>query len=137
MYRPAMLVALIVLTACATTQTTPYSTRPAKASAADVEVFTDAPPSKEYEEIGVIEVSQRGLPTGYGDLVVRARNEAAKMGADAIIVTRIPKKSKELMETGSRGKNGSKSVTVVEKEEPRITVKAIAWKRAPSAEREP
>ena len=132
MYRPPIVLALITLVACVTTRATPYSTLPVKASAEEVEVFTDTPPSRDYEEIGLIEVEQPGLVSNYGDLVLRARREAAKMGADAIIVTRNPRKSKELMATGSREKNGSKSVTVIEKEVPRIMVKAIVWKHSPA-----
>lgn len=132
MYRPPIVLALITLAACVTTRATPYSAQPVKASAEDVEVFTDTPPSRDYEEVGLIEVEQPGLASNYGDLVLRARREAAKMGADAIIVTRNPKKSKELMETGSREKNGGRSLTVIEKEVPRIMVKAIVWKGPPT-----
>jgi hypothetical protein len=126
MRRNLILAALIAATACATSKVTPFSTRPAKETADEVEVFTDATPDRPYEEIGLIEVDQ-ALATGYGDLVIRARQDAAQLGADAIIVTRAPKKTKELIETG-RDKHGNRSTTVVEKEEPRILVRAIVWK---------
>jgi hypothetical protein len=132
MLRHLTLVALTtMLAACASTQanTTPYTRLPAKASAEEVEVFTDATPDRAFQEIGLIEVKNFGIG-GYGQLVMRAREEAAQLGADAIIVKRTPVKKKEMIAT-TKGKNKSDrrtNVQTVEKTEPRITVRAIAWK---------
>jgi hypothetical protein len=107
-----------------------------KASAEQVEVFTDAKPDRPYEEIGTIEVSASELSNSrYGDLIQRARRRAAEMGADAIIVIRDPqtrttgvayvppqKRKYGQLVTGS-------SRTV---ETPRIQVAALVWKGSAS-----
>ena len=128
----AGLVASGSLAACARTRasTTAYKRLPPKASAADVQVFADGRPSRAYEELGLIEVSKLGLRGGYGRLIERAREEAAKMGADAILVTR----EKRETTTTSGGvtapdKRGNQAInsTSTTFEEPRVTVTAIAW----------
>jgi hypothetical protein len=120
------------LGACATPRasTTAYKTLPAKASPADVQVFTDGRPSRAYEELGLIEVSKFGR-ADYGRLIARAREEAAKMGADAILVTR----EKDVVSTNTTGgvsapdKRGGRTVnsSTTTLERPRVTVTAIAW----------
>jgi putative intracellular protease/amidase len=120
------------LGACATPRasTTAYKTLPAKASPADVQVFADARPSRAYEEIGLIEVSKFGK-VDYGRLIARAREEAAKIGADAILVTR----ENQVVSTNTTGgvsgptKRGGRTVnsSTTTLERPRVTVTAIAW----------
>ena len=128
----AGLVASGSLGACATPRasTTAYRTLPPKASPADVQVFTDGRPSRAYEELGLIEVSKFGR-VDYGRLIERAREEAAKIGADAILVTR----DKEVVSTNTTGgvnkpdKRGNRTVnsstTTLERQ--RVTVTAITW----------
>jgi hypothetical protein len=120
------------LGACATPRasTTAYRTLPAKASPAEVQVFTDGRPSRAFEEIGLIEVSKFGR-VDYGQLIARAREEAAKIGADAILVTR----EKDVVSTNTSGgvsgpdKRGRRTVnsstTTLDRQ--RVTVTAIAW----------
>jgi hypothetical protein len=95
-------------------------------------VFTEAAPDRPYLEIGAIEVSAAELGNSrYGDLIQRARQRAAEMGADAIIVTRDPKSHT----TGfaylppSKKKHGQVvSATSRTEETPPIQEAAIAWK---------
>jgi hypothetical protein len=123
---------LLAAVGCAVTNatTTPYRQLPPTA-VGDVAVFTDAPSDRPYEEIGLIEVQKLGITGGYGQLIERARLEAAKMGADAIIVTRTPDKHSTTIanETG-RNRRGQRNIvaTTTEHEDPRITVSAIVWK---------
>src|SRR5215208_8522326 len=120
MLRALTLAAALALTAaCASTQasSTPYQQRPPRHSADDVAVFTDTKPDRAYEEIGLIEVKKLGIGGGYGKLILRAREEAARMGADAIIVTRTPKTTENTVGTvsdarGRRGRRGGKDVVV-------------------------
>jgi hypothetical protein len=129
--------AFVILTlafgACApSTHSTAFQQMAPKASPADVAVFTEAAPDRPYLEIGAIEVSAAELGNSrYGDLIQRARQRAAEMGADAIIVTRDPKAHT----TGfaylppSKKKHGQLiSATSRTDETPRIQVAAIAWK---------
>lgn len=120
------------LGACASTRasTTAYKTLPAKASPADVQVFTDGRPSRAYEELGLIEVSKLGLRGGYGRLIERAREEAAKMGADAILVTREKRETTTTSGAiNAPDKRGNRTVSSTSStiEQPRVTVTAIAW----------
>jgi hypothetical protein len=120
------------LGACATPRasTTAYRTLPAKASPAEVQVFTDGRPSRAFEEVGLIEVSKFGK-VDYGQLIARAREEAAKIGADAILVTR----EKDVVSTNTSGgvsgpnRRGGRTVnsSTTTLERPRVTVTAIAW----------
>jgi hypothetical protein len=111
--------------------TTAYRTLPAKASPAEVQVFTDGRPSRAYEELGLIEVSKFGR-ADYGRLIARAREEAARIGADAILVTR----EKDVVSTNTTGgvsgpnKRGGRTVnsSTTTLERPRVTVTAIVWK---------
>jgi hypothetical protein len=128
----AGLIAGGALGACAGTRasTTAYQTRPAKASPADVQVFTDGRPSRPYEELGLVEVRRTGLTGGYGQLIERARAEAAKMGADAILVTREKRETTNTSGAVSGpNKRGTRTVTSTTSttEQPRVTVTAIVW----------
>jgi hypothetical protein len=123
----------LALAACApSTHSTAFRQVAPKASAEQVEVFTEGVPERPYEELGVIEVAASELSNSrYGDLIQRARVRAAEMGADAIVVTRDPathttgfayvppqkKKTGQLVSATSR--------TI---ETPRIQVTAVAWK---------
>jgi hypothetical protein len=117
---------------CASTRAsaTAYRRLPPKASAADVQVFADGRPAREYEELGLIEVSKFGR-ADYGRLIARAREEAAKIGADAILVTR----ENQVVSTNTTGgvsgpnKRGGRTVnsSTTTLERPRVTVTAIAW----------
>ena len=109
---------------------TVYRTLPPKASVADVQVFTDGRPSRAFQELGLIEVSKFGR-ADYGRLIERAREEAAKIGADAILVTR----EKDVVSTNTTGgvsapdKRGGRTVnsSTTTLERPRVTVTAIVW----------
>jgi hypothetical protein len=123
----------MALVACApSTHSTAFRQVAPKASAEQVEIFTEGPPEQPYEELGVIEVSASELSNSrYGDLIQRARVRAAEMGADAIIVTRDP----ATRTTGfayvppQKKKTGQLvSATSRTRETPRIQVTAIAWK---------
>jgi hypothetical protein len=129
----AGLIAGGALGACAKPRasTTAYRTLPPKASPAEVQVFTDGRPSRAFEEIGLIEVSKFGK-VDYGRLIERAREEAAGIGADAILVTR----EKDVVSTNTSGgvsgpdKRGRRTVnsstTTLDRQ--RVTVSAIVWK---------
>jgi hypothetical protein len=119
------------LIACAPrATTTAYRTLPPKASPADVQIFADGRPTRAYEELGLIEVSKFGSDD-YGQLIERAREEAAKIGADAILVTR----AKEVVSTNTSGglsgpdKRGGRTVnsSTSTLERQRVTVTAIVW----------
>ncbi len=137
MTRPSIAAAAAALTlalgACApSTHATAFRQVAPKASAEQVEVFTDAKPDHPYEEIGTIEVSASELSNSrYGDLIQRARQRAAEMGADAIIVTRNPQSHTNVAayvpaQKGSHGRVVSGSAHTIET--PRVEVAAIAWK---------
>lgn len=77
--------------ACVRTRatSTAYRALPPK-DVREVQVFTDVAPTRPFEELGLIEVSKFGVGDSYGPLIARAREEAARMGADAIVVVRDP-----------------------------------------------
>jgi hypothetical protein len=125
-----------IIVACAPiTSATTYKTLPPKSSADEVEVFTDVRPDRPHEELGVIDVKSMGLSlkSDYGKLILEARQRAAQMGADAIIVSRHPVETTTT--TGNvtpRKKNkggGSYVESTSMNETARISVVAISWKR--------
>ena len=129
-----LLTAIAISCVAPATSATSYKALPPKASAADVEVFTDVRPDRPHEELGVIDVKQGLLAfkADYGMLILAARQRAAQMGADAIVVTRRP--LEHTTTTGDVSKRkGKKGETYVEStstsETARISVVAIAWKR--------
>jgi hypothetical protein len=139
MTRSTLLALAVTLGACApSTHATAFRQVAPKASAEDVEVFTEVKPDRSFEEIGVIEITASELSDSkYGDLIQRARVRAAEMGADAIVVTRDPKSRS----TGfayvprQRQKSGQLvSATSRTVETPRIQVAAIVWKTDSSSE---
>jgi hypothetical protein len=108
----------------------------ANASADSVQVFTDVRPERAHEELGVIDVksSPLALKSDCGQLVLEARQRAAQMGADAIIVTRRP--VEHTTTTGNitprkKNKGGTYTESTSTSETARISVVAIAWKNAP------
>ena len=134
------LVVLTTLAACTTpvTNATSYKALPAKASANDVQVFTDFRPERPHEELGVIEVkaSPLALKSDYGQLILEARQRAAAMGADAIIVTRRPVEHTTTTGTVTprkKNKGGTYTESSSTSETARISVVAIAWKDAPES----
>lgn len=96
-----------------------------------VEVYTDQHPSRKYRELGTIELTASELSDdGYGDLIARARRQAAKMGGDAILVRREPRQRMGAMAViPARRRRGvtvaSGTARVVET--PRIVVAVVAW----------
>lgn len=127
---PTVLLAAI---ACApSTHSTAFRQVAPKASAEQVEVFTEGMPKRSYEEVGVIEVSASELSNArYGDLIERARIRAAEMGADAIIVTRDPSsRSMGFAYVPEQHKKGGQLVSGTARtiETPRIQVSAVVWK---------
>lgn len=137
--RAMWLLAVAAIVACVppSANSTSYKTLPPKASADSVQVFTDVQPDRPHEELGVIDVksSPLALKSDYGQLILEARQRAAQMGADAIIVTRRP--IERTTTTGSvtpRKKNkggGTYTESTSTSETARISVVAIAWKDAP------
>ena len=137
--RAVYLVALAAIVACVppSTNATSYKTLPPKASADAVQVFTDVRPDRPHEELGVIDVkpSPLALKSDYGQLILEARQRAAQMGADAIIVTRRP--IEHTTTTGNvtpHKKNkggGTYNESTSTSETARISVVAIAWKNTP------
>ena len=133
------LAALTTLAACTTpiASATSYKALPPKASADAVQVFTDVRPDRPHEELGVIDVksSPLALKSDYGQLILEARQRAAAMGADAIIVTRRPVEHTTTTGTATARKNGKHGGTYTEStstsETARISVVAIAWKTTP------
>jgi hypothetical protein len=130
----ALLTPIIVACAPITSATT-YKTLPPKSSADEVEVFTDVRPGRPHEELGVIDVKSMGLSlkSDYGKLILEARQRAAQMGADAIIVSRHPVET--ITTTGNvtprkKNKGGGSYVESTSTNDPaRISVVAISWKR--------
>ena len=123
----------LAASSCApSTHATAYRQVAPKASADQVEVFTESAPERPYQEVGTIEVAANELSnTRYGDLIERARTRAAEMGADAIIVTRDPAQRTTGLayvppakkKTGQLVSGTSRTI-----ETPRIQVAAIMWK---------
>lgn len=81
------LISFIGLTSCAKTTTTPIS--PENSASGSVQVFYSPPTDREYTELGIV-TTQTGQ-TIFHDrsaegMINKLKAEAAKMGADAIIV---------------------------------------------------
>jgi len=142
--RPTVLIAVwgflalvtpIVIACAPITSATTYKTLPPKSSADEVEVFTDVRPDRPHEELGVIDVKSMGLSlkSDYGKLILEARQRAAQMGADAIIVSRHPVETATTIgNVTPRKKNkggGSYVESTSTNETARISVVAISWKR--------
>ena len=118
------------------TNVTAFEARPAKASADSVQIFTDERPDRPHTELGFFDVksSPLALKSDYGQLILEARQRAAQMGADAIVVTRRP--IEHSTTTGSvtpnkKHKGSTYTESTSTSETARISVVAIAWKNAP------
>jgi hypothetical protein len=125
--------AALSLAACApTTHSTAFRQVAPKSSADQVEVFTEGAPTRAYDELGVIEVSASELgDSHYGDLIQKARQRAAEMGADAIIVTRDPSTRSAGFAYVPAGKdNRGRLISATSRtiDTPRIQVSAVLWK---------
>lgn len=129
------LVAPLIVACAPLTSATTYKALPAKSSADEVEVFTDVRPDRPHEELGVIDVKSLGLSLkpDYGKLILEARQRAAQMGADAIIVTRHPVETTTTNGSATPRRKNKGGGTYVEStstsETARISVVAISWKR--------
>jgi hypothetical protein len=129
------LVAPLIVACAPVTSATAYKALPAKSSAAEVEVFTDVRPDRPHEELGAIDVKSLGLSLkpDYGKLILEARQRAAQMGADAIIVIRHPVETTTTTGSVTPRRKNRGSGTYVEStstsEIARISVVAISWKR--------
>jgi hypothetical protein len=137
MTRTIAIVIALGLSACApSTHATAFRQATSKASAQEVQVFTETRPDRPFEEIGTIEIAASELANSkYGDLIERARVRAAEMGADAIIVTRDPKSHSNTFAyvPPERKKHGQLvSASTHTTETPRIQVAAIVWKASSS-----
>lgn len=93
-------------------------------SPSSVEVFTDRRPGRDFEEIGLIEVNQGNGWQGYGDLVAKAQEEAALLGANAILVSRRPIEGA----VGFAIPGDIPTVAAQEDDAPRIWVVPIVWR---------
>jgi hypothetical protein len=118
------------------TNVTSFQARPAKASADSVQIFTEVRPDRPHTELGFFDVksSPLALKSDYGQLILEARQRAAQMGADAIVVTRRP--IEHSTTTGSvtpnkKHKGSTYTESTSTSETARISVVAIAWKNAP------
>ena len=137
--RAIPVIALTAIVACVppSANVTSYAApRPAKASADSVQVFTDVRPERPHTELGVIDVKSAPLApkSDYGRLILEARQRAAQMGADAIVVTRRP--IEHTTTTGSvtpqkKHKGATYTESTSTSETARISVVAIAWTAAP------
>jgi hypothetical protein len=125
---------LLASVSCApSTQSTAFRHVAPKSSAEQVEVFTQGvPEGRSYEELGIIEVSAPELSNArYGDLIQKARDRAAEMGADAIVVSRDPEsRTMGIAYVPAHRNSGGQLVTGTARtiETPRIQVSAILWK---------
>lgn len=123
----------LLAVACApAVKATAYRSLAAKASAADVEIYTDVRPQRPYEELGIIEVKSSGIGPNAdnGQLILAARARAAAMGADAILVTLRPIESVTTVgHVAPRRKGGDYVETESVSERSRISVVAIIWKQ--------
>jgi hypothetical protein len=138
MNRSTLVALAISLGACVpSTHATAFRQVAPKASAQEVEVFTESKPERPFEEIGTIEITASELSSSkYGDLIERARARAAEMGADAIIVTRDPQtRSAGFAYVPPQHKKSGQLVSATSRtvETPRIQVAAIAWKTVASS----
>lgn len=108
---------------CVKVDVTPYQTL-APVDVGSVEVFTQQLPDREFAEVGLIEVVGAAA-TSYGKLIARAREEAAKLGASGVIVSRRPIESAAALVTD--GPLGP-MVTASQGETPRIWAVAVVWR---------
>lgn len=119
----------LLLQGCVTAKVTRYRELEPKANAEAIEVFTERQPDRAYDEIGVIEVTATN-GSSFSDMIAKARAEAAKLGADAIIV----KREDEERITGTAATIGYTTIASARtRKTPRLWVIAIAWKGTTSS----
>lgn len=68
---------------------TPYAEARQPVALEAVQLFTEREPRRDYDEVALIEVTGNAF-AGWGYLIARAREEAAKLGAQAVLVSRNP-----------------------------------------------
>ena len=118
------LAVVVLLGACAPrVSVTRYRTLPA-VQPTSVAVFTERTPDRKFDELGLIEVTGAQAHS-YSKLIATAREEAAKLGADAMIVSRRPIKGASALALGGP----LPGAAVEETETPRLWVVAITWRR--------
>jgi hypothetical protein len=113
----------VALSGCVRASTTSYRALAPKPTPEAVEIFSERLPGREFEEVGLIEVTGPGAAS-YGKLVKRAQQEGAKLGADAIIVSRRPIRGASAVALDGP----LPMVAASEDEVPRLWVVAIIWK---------
>lgn len=117
--------AAVALSGCVTANVTRYRTLEPKASVEEVEVFTERQPERDFEEVGLIEVDGN-FDSTYAELIEKAREEGAKLGADAIIVSRDPVEGPARVRGTTVGKTTLASARKTDI--PRLWVVAVVWK---------
>lgn len=125
----AVAAVLLTLSGCVLidADVTPYSHHPPRDPVA-VEVLSTGVPDAEFDEVGLIEVTGNYHAT-YGKLIARAREEAAAIGADAIVVSRRPITTRlAQVDPDWLGTGTAVGIAGVQ-EDPRIWVVAIRWKK--------
>lgn len=87
----AMIAGVLAMAGCATIRTdvTPYRTADSAVAVDSVEVISQEVRA-DHEELGLIEVRAVTTTVTYGELILRARQEAAALGADAVVISRDP-----------------------------------------------
>lgn len=84
--RDYLIGALVVVAGCApTVSSTRFAEYPPRAEDHPVRVFAEQRPSCPYEEVGQIEVRKRYAVQSMEDVLAKMRDEARKMGADALV----------------------------------------------------
>lgn len=118
-------VTMLALSGCATTNVVRYRNLEPKESVEAVEVYTERKPERGFEEVGLIEVDGAYGWT-YAELIEKARKEGAKIGADAIIVSRDPFEGPTRATATTVGNTTRASARRTDI--PRLWVVAIVWK---------
>lgn len=101
----------------------------APVSPAEVQVFEDREPGRPYVSIGrfTIEHSRSGVYETGDRALEDARESAAAMGADAILVTSIPASANRVMLAGKGSEMGGGAVEMRSVARPALDVMAVVW----------
>jgi hypothetical protein len=102
-FRPVLALPLILLAACASSTQVLTGTPRSSIPAAEVRVYTQAPPR--FEEIAVFEASRKSISTAGGEraiarLIESMRNQAAQLGANGLLLESFSDSSSFGMDTG-------------------------------------
>ncbi len=117
----ALLASFLLVMACTGVEVVPVRPSPLPAKAPDqVEVLLSEPEDREYEEIGLIHVDRKAFNDGLRDQEKLVREAAARLGADAVILTVV-------QQTQGTG--------VLVTTNPVLIAKAIVWKKQPGPNR--